>query len=161
MRKSNLLLTGIGLGAVSAYLFDPDRGKERRERIREGCESASRKIGERARRTRHEISRRAREARSRVGSLLGKDGVETAPRDPEVEARRIEDEQGANGGEWSPAARVAAGSGGALAATWAVGARAAAPILVGVAGLALLARSVANRPLSELAAESGSETEAH
>ena len=37
MKQRHVLLTGLGLGAGLMYLFDPDRGRRRRTRIRDAA----------------------------------------------------------------------------------------------------------------------------
>ena len=61
MNKKIALLGGLGLGAALMYLFDPDRGRGRREVIREKAEGAANKAGEYAEKMSQDIRDRASE----------------------------------------------------------------------------------------------------
>ena len=61
MNKKIALVGGLGLGAALMYLFDPDRGRGRRELIREKAEGAANKAGEYAEKMSQDIRDRASE----------------------------------------------------------------------------------------------------
>lgn len=61
MNKKIALVGGLGLGAALMYLFDPDRGRGRRELIREKAEGAANKAGEYAEKVSQDIRDRASE----------------------------------------------------------------------------------------------------
>ena len=61
MNKKIALIGGLGLGAALMYLFDPDRGRGRRELIREKAEGAANKAGEYAEKMSQDIRDRASE----------------------------------------------------------------------------------------------------
>jgi osmotically-inducible protein OsmY len=59
MRKGVALVGGLGLGAALMYVFDPDRGKGRRARIRDKVDSTAHKLGDAAEKMGRDISNRA------------------------------------------------------------------------------------------------------
>ena len=59
MNTKAALVGGIGLGAALMYLFDPDRGRDRREVIRDKAESAANKAGDYAGKMSRDIRNRA------------------------------------------------------------------------------------------------------
>lgn len=61
VNKTAVLVGGLGLGAALMYLFDPDRGRGRRERIRDKAEDAANKAGEYAEKMSRDIRDRASE----------------------------------------------------------------------------------------------------
>lgn len=61
MNKKIALLGGLGIGAALMYLLDPDRGRGRRELIREKAEGAANKAGEYAEKMSQDIRDRASE----------------------------------------------------------------------------------------------------
>src|SRR5688500_2666263 len=61
MNKKIALIGGLGLGAALMYLLDPDRGRGRRELIREKAEGAANKAGEYAEKMSQDIRDRASE----------------------------------------------------------------------------------------------------
>lgn len=61
MNKKIALIGGLGLGAALMYLLDPDRGRDRRELIREKAEGAANKAGEYAEKMSQDIRDRASE----------------------------------------------------------------------------------------------------
>ena len=61
MNKKIALVGGLGLGAALMYLFDPDRGRGRREVIKEKAEGAADKVGEYAEKMSRDIRDRASE----------------------------------------------------------------------------------------------------
>ncbi|MGQ0763715.1 MAG: hypothetical protein ACT4OT_17105 [Acidobacteriota bacterium] len=61
MNKKIALIGGLGLGAALMYLFDPDRGRGRRELIREKAEGAANKAGEYAENMSRDLRNRAHE----------------------------------------------------------------------------------------------------
>lgn len=61
MNKKIALVGGLGLGAALMYLFDPERGRGRRELIREKAEGAANKAGEYADKVSRDIRDRASE----------------------------------------------------------------------------------------------------
>ena len=61
MNKKLALVGGLGLGAALMYLFDPDRGRGRREVIKEKAEGAANKAGEYAETLSRDIRDRASE----------------------------------------------------------------------------------------------------
>ncbi|HKO35187.1 MAG TPA: YtxH domain-containing protein [Pyrinomonadaceae bacterium] len=61
MNKKIALIGGLGIGAALMYLLDPDRGRGRRELIREKAEGAANKAGEYAEKMSQDIRDRASE----------------------------------------------------------------------------------------------------
>lgn len=61
MNKKIALVGGLGLGAALMYLFDPDRGRGRRELIRDKAEGAANRVGEYAETMSHDLRNRANE----------------------------------------------------------------------------------------------------
>lgn len=70
MNKKLALVGGLGLGAALMYLFDPDRGRARREVIREKAEGAANKAGEYAEQISRDIRDRASEVVAEAKALL-------------------------------------------------------------------------------------------
>ena len=70
MNKKIALIGGLGLGAALMYLFDPDRGRGRREVIREKAEGAANKAGEYAEKMSRDIRDRASEVVAEAKSIF-------------------------------------------------------------------------------------------
>jgi hypothetical protein len=70
MNKKIALVGGLGLGAALMYLFDPDRGRGRREMIREKAEDAANKAGEYAEKVSTDIRNRASEVVSEAKAIF-------------------------------------------------------------------------------------------
>jgi hypothetical protein len=70
MNKKIALVGGLGLGAALMYLFDPDRGRGRREVIREKAEGAANKAGEYAEKVSRDIRDRASEVVSEAKAIF-------------------------------------------------------------------------------------------
>ena len=70
MNKKLALVGGLGLGAALMYLFDPDRGRGRREAIREKAEGAANKAGEYAEQMSRDIRDRASEVVAEAKALF-------------------------------------------------------------------------------------------
>ena len=70
MNKKIALVGGLGLGAALMYLFDPDRGRGRREVIREKAEGAANKAGEYAEKMSRDIRDRASEVVAEAKSIF-------------------------------------------------------------------------------------------
>jgi len=70
MNKKIALVGGLGLGAALMYLFDPDRGRGRRELIREKAEGAVDKAGEYAEKMSRDIRDRASEIVSEAKAIF-------------------------------------------------------------------------------------------
>ena len=70
MNKKVALVGGLGLGAALMYLFDPDRGRGRREVIREKAEGAANKAGEYAEKVSRDIRDRASEVVAEAKSIF-------------------------------------------------------------------------------------------
>jgi len=70
MNKKIALVGGLGLGAALMYLFDPDRGRGRREVIREKAEGAANKAGEYAEKMSRDIRDRASEVVSEAKAIF-------------------------------------------------------------------------------------------
>ena len=70
MNKKIALVGGLGLGAALMYLFDPDRGRGRRESIKEKAEGAANKAGEYAEKMSRDIRDRASEVVSEAKSIF-------------------------------------------------------------------------------------------
>ena len=65
------LLLGAGLGALTAYLLDPDRGRRRQARVRDQVVQATKVV-------QHEVPKRIRETLNRAGSASDTgDGAES------------------------------------------------------------------------------------
>ena len=75
MRKGVALVGGLGLGAALMYIFDPDRGKGRRARIRDKVDSATHKVGDAAGKMRRDISNRAQGVMAETRSLFRQEEV--------------------------------------------------------------------------------------
>ena len=61
MNKKIALVGGLGFCAALMYLFDPDRGRGRRDSIKEKAEGAANKAGEYAEKMSRDIRDRASE----------------------------------------------------------------------------------------------------
>ena len=70
MNKKLALVGGLGLGAALMYLFDPDRGRGRREVIKEKAEGAANKAGEYAEKMSRDIRDRASEVVSEAKAIF-------------------------------------------------------------------------------------------
>lgn len=70
MNKKLALVGGLGLGAALMYLFDPDRGRGRRDVIREKAEGAANKAGEYAEKMSRDIRDRASEVVSEAKAIF-------------------------------------------------------------------------------------------
>lgn len=70
MNKGVALVGGLGLGAALMYFLDPDRGKRRREVVRDKVESAGNKVGSYADKMSRDIRTRASEVVSEAKSLF-------------------------------------------------------------------------------------------
>ena len=70
MNKKIALIGGLGLGAALMYLLDPDRGRGRRELIREKAEGAANKAGEYADKVSRDIRDRASEVVAEAKSIF-------------------------------------------------------------------------------------------
>lgn len=75
MTKGVALVGGLGLGAALMYVFDPDRGKGRRARIRDKVDSTAHKIGEAAEKMGRDISNRAQGAVAETKSLFRQEEI--------------------------------------------------------------------------------------
>jgi hypothetical protein len=67
VRSTFKLLEGAALGAAAAYMFDPDRGRARRARLRDQLDAKARRAGRRA-------GQRWRDADNRVKGLAARAG---------------------------------------------------------------------------------------
>ncbi|HEX5704566.1 MAG TPA: YtxH domain-containing protein [Pyrinomonadaceae bacterium] len=70
MNKKIALVGGLGLGAALMYLFDPDRGRGRRDSIKEKAEGAANKAGEYAEKMSRDIRDRASEVVAEAKSIF-------------------------------------------------------------------------------------------
>lgn len=147
MRMTNAWLTGVGLGASAALLLDPQRGRRRRALVRDkavhlgtaGRHSAGKTWRDLRNRTvgiGHVGRRRLRERDLSMPSLS---------RD-RPQRQRIDVLQN----HWAPATRMLVGGVGLALCGVALSRRGPLRAVLGLEGLALLARSTANRPFSEL-----------
>jgi osmotically-inducible protein OsmY len=75
MRKGVALVGGLGLGAALMYIFDPDRGKGRRARIRNKVDSAANKLGDAAEKMGRDISNRAQGVLAETKSIFRQEAV--------------------------------------------------------------------------------------
>ena len=75
MNKGVALVGGLGLGAALMYVFDPDRGKGRRARIRDKVDSTAHKIGDAAEKMGRDISNRAQGMVAQSKSLFSNQGI--------------------------------------------------------------------------------------
>jgi hypothetical protein len=75
MRGKIALIAGVGLGSGLMYLFDPDRGKQRRSLVRDRAKRTSRYIGRMAKtvdKTAHDLAKGTNELTRRVFALKRK-----------------------------------------------------------------------------------------
>lgn len=103
MNKKIALIGGLGIGAALMYLLDPDRGRGRRELIREKAEGAANKAGEYAEKMSQDIRDRASEVVAEAKAIFK--GVDN-PSDVQAEE---------NGAASSPGTSPPYGSGPATA----------------------------------------------
>src|SRR5215471_7129624 len=75
MRKGVALVGGLGLGAALMYIFDPDRGKGRRARIRDKVDSAAHKLSDAAEKMGRDIGNRAQGVMAETKSLFRQEEV--------------------------------------------------------------------------------------
>lgn len=121
MKISLRFLFNAGLGAAAMYYFDPDRGPERRTRLRDRLEHGEDRALD------------AGPANPRPGR--------TQP--PQEHSEFMQD-------TWSPAVRATAGVAGGTAALYGLGRGGFRGTLLGAAGLLLLARATTNTGLRRL-----------
>src|SRR5262245_64178120 len=69
------LLTGLGVGALSMYLMDPDRGRRRRALLRDKIVSARWRLDDAVEMTRHDLGNRARGVVASIQSRFSRDEV--------------------------------------------------------------------------------------
>lgn len=70
MNKSVAIIGGVGLGAALMYFLDPDRGKRRRELVRDKVEATGNKVGSYADKITRDIRDRASGIVEEAKSLL-------------------------------------------------------------------------------------------
>ena len=75
MNKGIALVGGVGLGAALMYFLDPDRGKRRRELVRDKVESTGNKVGSYAEKMSREIQNRANDVVAEAKSLFQHEAV--------------------------------------------------------------------------------------
>jgi hypothetical protein len=83
------VLAGMGIGLVSCYLVDPQRGRERRARLRDKTLHSFRRAAESSRATGRDLRQRARGYAARARGLLHADEVED-----DVRVERIRSDMG-------------------------------------------------------------------
>ena len=123
---------GILAGAAAAYLLDPVQGSRRRALVRDKTLKAYRDVCEFADTASRDLQNRAAGVKAHPSALVGMARREFTQRN------------------WSPAARVVSGGGGAALMLIGMARGGLSGLLAFLAGGALLARAGANRPLSEL-----------
>jgi gas vesicle protein len=74
MKKSTAFFTGLGVGGALMYMFDPERGRGRRDQIRDRMNRTGdtlRRTGENVRRTSQRVSERVSKLRENARSAFG------------------------------------------------------------------------------------------
>lgn len=163
-------LGGAAAGALIMYMLDPDRGRARRtmttERIREAGHAAGERMREAGHATGERIGSVWHDLGSRIGGsrLFGKpdghaEAVGESVSQMGREAREAASEtlhraehlaSDMRGADWAPAMRNSAMVGGGMLGLYGLMQRSPLGVALGLAGLALLARGAANKPLSQM-----------
>jgi uncharacterized membrane protein len=153
------LLGGVGVGATLMYFLDPNRGALRRALMRDRLEYALHLASVAAGATSRDLLRRARDVRDRTLGSRNGDHVAGDAADAATDGASTgsSPEQATNGRrrpaieeEWTPAARLLTSIAGGALAIYGVGRRDKLGTALGLAGLALVTRGVANREFRNL-----------
>ncbi len=136
------LIGALGLGAGLGYMLDPERGRRRRKLARDAAVHALHVTQDAASATSRDARNRARGAVAEMRGRLrgaGRDRAGRGGKRPELLQE-----------QWSPTARLLAGTAGTAAVLGAGPARGIAGVGLRLGGLVLALRALTNLPLSRL-----------
>lgn len=133
-------LAGAAAATAATYWLDPQCGPERRGRVLGGAGRAMRGTGDALRSAPRRLTERMRGA--------GREAQERAEGVAEQAQQTLHERMG--DGAWAPLPRLLAGAAGVGLVNWSLAQRSLPTAAAGAVGLALLARSATNAPLSDL-----------
>lgn len=138
------LVSGLGLGAGAAFLFDPEQGKERRARIREKLVAAGHELSDAVSKGAHELHLYAGGAEGE-GSPHGEQGAAAEGQTHGAEQGQLPLLQ-----SFPPAARMLVGAAGIWLGSMGLRRHGFGGVLAKALAGGLLAWAAANRPISRL-----------
>jgi uncharacterized membrane protein len=149
MRVPGQLLEGLVLGAGAMYLLDPDRGRRRRALLRDQGVHAWHKTEDGLGTVGRDLRNRSSGVAARLRSRLKSDHPDDEVQEERARARRPRRSELLQE-NWSPTARVLAGTVGAAALARGLVSGGTAGAAAGVLGAGLLLRAATNLPLKRL-----------